>query len=446
MTVESDILPPRYLGPTPIGRGAMGEIYRATDESLGRAVAIKVLAERYAQDESVRERFTREALAAARLSGRPNVVTIFDVGEWQGRPYIVMEHLGGGSLGDRLGAGEPIAPRQAIAWVDQAAVALDAAHAEGIVHRDVKPGNLLLDREGNVHVADFGVASATGLDSLTKTGTVVGTAGYLAPEQAQGERASPASDRYGLAVVAFELLTGERPYQGDTAAAEAAAHVYAPIPTVSERRPELPLELDAVFARALAKRPEDRYPSAAELVADIRRALAEAAGTTRVLAAPPPRPAWLVPALAALALLGAGIVAAAIVTAGDEDEQGARPTTIVRTVTTGGTTEVRVTVTEAEPTEPTRGGGLSLAQARALQDESTAAMERGDWKEALRLAQRALRRLEGTGDRYEAFANYNVGRSLIELGDCEQGLPYIDRSEALQGHRSEFDEARASCA
>ncbi|HZB23524.1 MAG TPA: serine/threonine-protein kinase, partial [Gaiellaceae bacterium] len=181
VTVETQILPPRYRDARQVGRGGMGEIYRATDDSLGRDVAVKLLSEHYAQDENVRERFTREALAAARLSGRPNVVTIFDVGDWHGRPYIVMEYLGGGSLGDVVSRNGAVAVGQTIRWLEQAATALDAAHGEGIVHRDVKPANLLLDVDGNVHVADFGVASAAGLDSLTKTGTVLGTAGYLSP-------------------------------------------------------------------------------------------------------------------------------------------------------------------------------------------------------------------------------------------------------------------------
>jgi hypothetical protein len=456
----------------------MGDIYRATDEALGRAVAVKVLGEHYAQDESVRGRFSREALAAARLSGRPHVITIFDVGEWQDRPYIVMEYLGGGSLDDAIREQGAVEPGQAVEWLEQAGAALDAAHAEGVVHRDVKPGNLLLDRERNVHVADFGVASAAGLDSMTKTGTVLGTAGYLAPEQAQGEPAMPASDLYALAVVAFELLTGERPYQGDTAAAEAAAHIHAPIPSISERRPELPHELDRVFARALAKDPRARYPSAGEFVADVQHALHDAAGTTAVVppAGPPPappvpldrpggtppgprppvygeRPAWLIPALLLLALLGLGIVGAVLLAGRGDDESPGAATTIERTVTGPGTTrEVTVTAqaqpqTQAEATtaaEPPA-GNLSLAQAKALQDESTAAMERGDWSTALALSQRALARLRGSGDIYEAYANYNVGRSLIELGNCAEGLPYIDRSEQLQGSRSEFAQARAKC-
>src|SRR5918997_1895480 len=165
--------------------------------------------------------------------------------------YTDVEHVARGGTADVL------------RWLEQSAAALDAGHAAGVIHRDVKPGNLLLDGRGELHVVDFGVASAVGLDSLTMTGTVLGTAGYLSPEQAQGQRATPASDRYGLAVVAWELLTGERPYQGDTAAAEAAAHVHAPIPAVSERRPDLPPELDWVFTRALAKDARDRYASSA---------------------------------------------------------------------------------------------------------------------------------------------------------------------------------------
>ena len=204
-------LPPRYHAPERIARGGMGVIYRAEDGVLERIVAIKVLAEPYADDEDIRRRFTHEALAAARLSNAPSTITIFDVGEHEGHPYIVMEYLPGGSLADRLTAEGAQPPGRALAWLEQAAAALDAAHAQGVVHRDVKPANLLLADDGRVRVADFGVASAAGLDSFTAAGTVLGTAGYLAPEQARGERAGPPCDRYALAVVAFELLTGSRP-------------------------------------------------------------------------------------------------------------------------------------------------------------------------------------------------------------------------------------------
>ena len=237
MAVSAGLLPDRYTGAQPIGRGGMGEIFRATDTTLGRAVAVKVLEQRYAQDPAVRERFTREALAVARLSGNPNIVTIYDVGEWRERPFIVMEYLSGGSLEQRLRAEGAQPPPQALEWLEQAANALDTAHREGVIHRDVKPANLLLDRLGRVHVADFGIASAAGLDSLTQTGTVLGTASYLSPEQAQGERTSAASDLYSLGVVAFELLTGRRPFEGSSAAAEAAAHVTGDVPSVCGRQP-----------------------------------------------------------------------------------------------------------------------------------------------------------------------------------------------------------------
>ena len=487
MPAEIDILPPRYRGPQRIGRGGMGDIFRATDSVLGRAVAIKVLAERYAEDDAIRERFTREALAAARLSGEPNIVTIFDVGEWEGRPFIVMEYLSGGSLENRVRQGPP-GEGDTLRWLEQAAAALDAAHAHGIVHRDVKPANLLLDRDGNVHVADFGIASAAGLDSLTMTGTVLGTAGYLAPEQAQGERAQPASDRYALGVVAFELLTGRRPFEGESATAEAAAHVHAPIPSVCDKRDELPCELDPVFERALAKQPDARFASAAEFVAALRHALDEAAGHTRAFqpvaaaapaaadapsqrapaplreggATPAPRRRSRLPlAVAALLLaaLGAGgAVLASTLGDNEPERRDAAPTrprvrTVVRTVTTPGEAE-RVTVTTRVTTPPattapvtatTAVGPKSVDSGIALTDESTALNRAGRYSEALPIAQEALRNLEGSGNIYEAYANFNVGNALSHLGRCDEALDHIERSEEIQGHRSDFEAVRARC-
>jgi eukaryotic-like serine/threonine-protein kinase len=445
----------------------MGDILLATDTVLERQVVIKLLAERFSEDESIRQRFTREALAAARLSSAPNTVTIFDVGEADGRPFIVMEYLPGGSLEPRLGHG-PIPPRQALAWLAQAARALDAAHAGGIVHRDVKPGNLLLDADDTLHVADFGVARAAGLESLTMTGTVVGTAGYLSPEQARGEQAGAASDRYGLAVVAFELLTGERPFQRDTAAAEAVAHVHEPVPSIHARNRSLPPALDRCFQRALAKDPRERFSSCTAFVDELARALEESEPTasTRV-AAPPPRPSarrtghpWRIPAvlglLAAAAIVGA-LVAAAL-TGGNGEPSGQ---TVVTQVTTQEGEPVTITETvepepEPEPPPPPASEPPPPApeppapppsndSGNVLTDRATGLMRQGRFTEALPVAQQALAKLRGSGELYEAYANYNVGRSLIELGRCDEGLPYLEASEAIQGSRREIREARAMC-
>jgi eukaryotic-like serine/threonine-protein kinase len=467
VALTTDILPPRYRGPTQIGRGGMGDIYRATDSTLGRAVAIKLLAERYAQDESVRERFTREALAAARLSGEPNTVTIYDVGEHNDRPYIVMEYLGGGSLDDVLRRDGAQPPELVFQWLEEAARALDVAHAKGVVHRDVKPANLMLDREGNVHVADFGIASAAGMASLTVTGTVLGTAGYLAPEQAQGDRAVPASDLYSLAVVAWELLTGKRPFESDSPTAEAAAHVNAPIPSVCANS-GLPCELDPVFEQALAKDPAARYGSAGEFVAALRAALADAAGSTSELAAVPPPPpptgatapmrrdrggvawarrppasrtAW--PLLAALLVAGAiaGALLAFALTRDDSSGQG--DTTVItrdRTVTREGrvtTVERPVTVTTAPSAPPV--SGKSGAD---LNDEGFAKMQSGDYAGALPLLEQAVAKLQGTDSLDEAYASYNLAFTRVALGSCDGVLELLDRSESIQGERKEIERLR----
>jgi predicted Ser/Thr protein kinase len=457
MPSTTDILPQRYRDPQRIARGGMGEIYHATDSTLGRPVAVKLLAEAYAADESVRKRFTREALAAAQLSGEPNTVTIFDVGEWNERPFIVMEYLAGGSLEEvtRRSAGQE--PGRVLAWLEQAAGALDAAHRTGIVHRDVKPANLLLNRDGDLHVADFGIASAAGMDALTKPGTVLGTAGYLSPEQALGERATPASDRYALAVVAFELLTGSRPFQSDSTTAEASAHVNAPVPAISSRRSDLPLELDSVFERALAKDPRVRYASCADFVRALRAALADAAGTTRALAAArsaPVRasrrrsPAWPL-VLAALVAAGVAGVALAVVLARRGDEQavdtGPRVTTVEQTAP-GTTVEVTVTAPQPPPPAPEPppppAGSASGAE---LNDQGFALMRQGDFAGALPLLEEAVQKLAGTGELTEAYALYNLAATRAALGNCDGVEDLLERSEAIQGHRKEFKRVRKEC-
>jgi serine/threonine-protein kinase len=442
MPVETELLPPRYGLPRRIGRGAMGDIYVATDEVLGREVAVKVLADRYAADDAIRQRFKREALAAARLSGEPGAITIFDVGEWRERPFIVMEHLGGGSLEDRLRREGAQPPARALAWLEQAAAALDAAHRHGIVHRDVKPANLLLDERGDLRVADFGIASAAGFDSMTLTGTVLGTAGYLSPEQAAGERASPASDLYALAVVAYELLGGRRPFESESPTAEAAAHVNAPVPSLAELRAGLPRDIDRVFQRALAKGPRARYGSAREFVAELRGALEHTAAPTAVLPQPSGRRRrrgsvpYLLPLALLLAAAAVGAIVAAVVSGGDS-----KPTVLTRTVTgPGGTTTVPRTVTQpAAPPPPPPPPSAVGTDGHSLNDRGYAQMQRGSYAAALPLLQQAVQSLAGTGpgDPYEAYANYNLGYTLYRLGRCGEAVPYLKRAEKLEPDRSE---------
>jgi tRNA A-37 threonylcarbamoyl transferase component Bud32 len=441
MSVPVEMLPPRYGSPTCIGKGAMGEVYRADDIALDRTVAVKMLAERYADDPESAARFKREALAAARLSTDPHVVTLFDVGEWSGRPFIVMEYLAGGSVAQRLAAGLPPIGT-ALGWLRQAATALDSAHARGVVHRDVKPANLLLDREGELRVADFGIASAAGLDSLTATGTVLGTAGYLSPEQARGERATPASDRYALAVVAFELLTGERPFAADSPTAEANAHIHSRIPSAAARREELPAGVDEVFQRALDKEPTRRYESCVDLVEALADAIAAEAAATRVAvpataALPargePRRARWGLRALVAvvaLAAAAAGAVSGALLAGGN----GAR--TAVKTVTTNGAT-VRETVTTTRPNPPPAplsAPAAAAVDAHRLNDQGFARMQQGDFATALPLFRRSVARLRGAGpaDPYEGYANYNLGFTLLQLGRCEEAWTYLDRADGLE--------------
>jgi eukaryotic-like serine/threonine-protein kinase len=462
MSTEAGVLPDRYAEPRPIGHGGMGKIYLARDRELGRQVAIKLLDERFADDESLRRRFQREALTAARLSGQAHVVTIFDVGEWRGRPFIVMEYLPGGTLADRARK-RPVDRGQALGWLAQAATALDAAHAEGIVHRDVKPPNLLFDARGELQVVDFGIARAVDdTIGMTAAGTILGTAGYLSPEQARGEPASPASDRYALAVVAYELLTGGRPFEGGSATAEAAAHIHTPVPPASERGVGLPPAVDAVFERALAKSAEDRYGSAADFVAALSSALRprEEKARTRILpATPPDLPAGrrsraavpvLVGALLLAALLVVGVVAALVSTNGEgSPEQTPAPgrETVTQEVTVEG--EATTVTQEVAPTRTSGDTELSSAEAAALNDEAYAEhMQQGDYEGALPLLERAVPALRGTysGDfPYEAYAEYNLGKTLAELDRCDEAQPHLERSEELQGERGAITAAKRQC-
>jgi serine/threonine-protein kinase len=443
VSARTSILPGRYEVPRLVGRGGMGEIYVARDSVLGRTVAVKLLAERFAEEPELRERFRREALTAARLSDEPHVVTIFDVGEHEGRPFTVMEYLPGGTLAERARS-RPVPPELAVTWLTQAAAALDAAHARGVVHRDVKPANMLFDGSDRLEVVDFGIARLVDETlGMTLTGTILGTAGYLAPEQARGEEVTPASDRYALGIVAYELLTGGRPFQRGSETAEAVAHINEPVPPASERAVGLPPEVDAVFARALAKSPAHRFPTATAFVEALRGALA---GTPLLPPPPARRRTRLAPlALAGALLLAAGGVTAAIVAApGDDGPPAAAPRreTVTQEVTVeaGPTTVVQ---TIAEPTV------VSVEQAAELNDEAFGLMQEGLWEDALPLLERAAPALEGTYSddfRNEAYVEYNLGRTLAALDRCDEARSHLQRSKQLQGNREEIKAAKRLCA
>ncbi|MDX6660881.1 MAG: eukaryotic-like serine/threonine-protein kinase, partial [Solirubrobacteraceae bacterium] len=255
-------LPERFEILNHVANGGMASVWSAQDKVLGRTVAVKLLAEQFLDDASAKARFMREARAAAALSSHPHVVTIFDVGEHDGRPYIVMEYLAGGSVADAVSGGRPVPPDRALTWLRAAAGALDAAHEQGVVHRDVKPGNLLLDDRGRLAVVDFGIARVALSDELTVTGQVLGTASYMSPEQVRGERVTAASDVYSLGVVAHRLLTGRRPFSAVNFAGQARAHVEEDPARASASNPELGAAVDGVLGRALAKSAVARWPCA----------------------------------------------------------------------------------------------------------------------------------------------------------------------------------------
>lgn len=495
-------LPDRYTDLRRIARGGMGEVWHARDSRLERDVAIKLVSTGDGlEDDSVRRaRFEREARVVARLSTHPNVVTIYDVGEVDDRPYLAMEWMDGGTLAEQFLGSIPPPTDELLDTIERVASALDAAHADGIVHRDVKPGNVMFDAHGTPRIGDFGIATFASDPSLTLTqaGAVIGTSGYIAPEQANGDGAVAASDQYALMVIAFEGLTGARPYARDSIVAELAAHVGDTIPTATARAPHLPPEVDDVFQRALAKHPDDRYASCAAAAVALRRALDQPAPTrvtpaaagatiTERLAAvrdrlprpsPLPLPAPVAPRRAGTrlrrrVLIAAGLIMVAmlaLLAAGafgddpgsDEGQDAAKtaktdaPATTAKTATTATTDTPASTDTPAPATtpaaEPEPEPAPAEPSATELRDtaidqqlQSFNALKAGRFQEALDLGTAALANLEGVQP-WEAYASYNVGAALVGLGRCDEAFAYLDRSEQLQGHRDEIDAARAAAS
>jgi serine/threonine-protein kinase len=287
----------RYALLETLGEGGMARVYLAHDNVLDRDVALKALREQYADDEEFVERFRREAKSAAALN-HPSIVQVYDQGRAEDDTYyMAMEYVPGGTLKDRIKTEGPLNPGEAVGIASRVAEALDVAHGRGIVHRDIKPQNVLLTASGEPKVADFGIARAASSKTITETNLVMGTSAYMSPEQVRGERAGPASDLYSLGVVLYEMLTGEQPYRADDPIATAMKHLDEPPRHPRDANPAVPQELDALVVKLLAKRPGDRYASAAILAEDLRRvrdglpplAAGQGVGTTAQLAGDPER-------------------------------------------------------------------------------------------------------------------------------------------------------------
>jgi eukaryotic-like serine/threonine-protein kinase len=324
-TLLGTILNGRYRLDARIGAGGMSTVYRALDETLQRQVAIKLMNREVSSDSDQLERFRREARAVAQLS-HPHVVGVIDAGEDDGRPYIVFEYVEGETLKERIRRQGQLPVTEAVAYAIEIARALGAAHSRHIVHRDVKPQNVLIDEEGAAKVTDFGIARTLDEEGLTADGRVIGTTDYVSPEQALGQPVTGQSDLYSLGIVLYEMLAGEVPYKGDNQVAVAMKHVREELPDVQRKRPEVSASLAAIIDRATAKRPADRYADDAELIADLEDVLAiEAARSgsatsqaTSVLRTLPSRTQRRVPfpvrhrVIALLSLLIAVVVIAAV--------------------------------------------------------------------------------------------------------------------------------------
>jgi serine/threonine-protein kinase len=262
----------RYRLDARIAAGGMSTVYRAFDETLERQVAIKLMTHEVAADSDQLERFRREARAVAQLN-HPHIVGVIDAGEDEGRPYIVFEYVEGETLKERIRRQGKLEISEAIAYAIEIARGLGTAHAQHIVHRDVKPQNVLIDEEGSAKVTDFGIARTLEEDGLTADGRVLGTTDYVAPEQALGQHVTGQSDLYSVGVVLYEMLTGEVPFKGDNQVAVAMKHVREALPDIQVKRPGVSAALASVLDRATAKRPEDRYADDAELIAALEDVL-----------------------------------------------------------------------------------------------------------------------------------------------------------------------------
>ncbi len=474
--LEDIQLPERYALVRHLASGGMASVWCAEDQVLGRRVAIKLLAPRLQHDPGAVARFGREARAAARLSAHPHVVTIYDVGESGGGAFIVMEYLAGGTVANALTLRSPDRA-ETLRWIREAAQALDYAHRRGVIHRDIKPANMLLDRGTVLHVADFGIARLATENTITTPGELLGTAAYLSPERALGEPANAAADRYALGVVAFELLTGRRPFTAEHFAAQARQHIDEGPPTASSVRPSLPPALDPVLARGLAKRPERRWDSAIAMADAIDDVMAThdwpapraagappAAGAARAAAVAaaqqPERPAER-PVRGGLrsragvlaALAGVAFAAGAVIGSGSDSggtpsaslsarshTSGAARAPVTRHVasattthrhrtparrrTTSTATATQPSVTATPPVPAPAQPPVTAGTPVSLEAQGHQLMVNGAYGPAIDLLRKAVATAPKSDITY-AYALYDLGRSLRLSGDPQAAIPVL---------------------
>ncbi|HWH93098.1 MAG TPA: protein kinase [Baekduia sp.] len=356
----------RYRLDAEIGTGGMSTVYRAFDTVLERQVAIKLMHREIASDSDQLERFRREARAVAQLN-HPHIVTVIDAGEDDNTPYIVFEYVEGETLKDRIRRHGRLPIQEAIAYAIEVARALGVAHDRGIVHRDVKPQNVLVDEEGSAKVTDFGIARTLDQEGLTADGRVLGTTDYVSPEQALGHPVTGQSDLYSLGIVLFEMLTGDVPFKGDNQVAVAMKHVREQLPDVQVRRPQVSSALAAVLERATAKETERRYATDQELIADLEEVLAietkrsgQSTGeATAVLRTLPPSARRRLPArvrhpvaiVVGLIVVAAAVVAAALLLA-DRTERGTNQRPVVKSAPSAGLKTVSLGQARAHDFDP----------------------------------------------------------------------------------------------
>jgi tetratricopeptide (TPR) repeat protein len=393
-----------------IGRGATSVVYRAQHVRLGRTAALKLLTADGAEDD-FRERFLRESKLAASLD-HPSIVPVFDAGEEDGLLYLAMACVDGSDLRTLLVHEGRLPLRRSLRIVGQIASALDAAHARGLVHRDVKPGNILVGEGDRVFLSDFGVVKELAAAGTTRTGGFVGTIAYCAPEQIEGRDVDARADQYALACVLYECLVGTSPFHRSSEVAVLSAHLHTPPPKLTKTAPDLPAALEPVLAKALSKSPLDRYGSCGEFVAAARSAAIDRPVIARRLA-------WSAAALAAATALGAG--AALGIAALVHTDSKPQVTTVVKTLRL------------PPPKSPVALDKLVLesVDGRTLNDAAFYLIQAREYGRAIPLARKALRYTKpGTPTR--AYATFNLGFALLKVGRCSEALPLLKRALRIE--------------